>query len=739
MDGPTRPGPRPPPLPCSCDVLRTLVAREPALGVLRSQGIDPTRLLASATHVHAGEPSEPAHWRARLPEVGKDDDLQALLAICRSADSHGYRALDLAGLDCSTLRRAVLDAVRRRPGRPAVRTESSRARPLATTTTTPARVRAPIASGPRAPRRLRSDAVDRPPRTEAPPEPIVAPAISPAPQPEPAPHLQLGPADALSPIRAADLPALHGRDRELARLADAIDRAQPRPTLLVGPPGSGRTLVAQHLVRALGRPVFRLSAPDYDDPETMLAPHLREITARKGIAILDDVDYLASEAPPPWLATLVQAWARHEPKLVVVASPEGHARLSAWLPAVVESAEPIRIESLGGAALHDAVAAAAPAILAAHRVDLASDFKLVEIVRLADRWLGGLAMPARALDLVDLACARTRREGKRVLSRACAHEIVAEKSGLPLSRIEARGDQDALELEPRLSSQVVGHAEAIKAIAELVRRNRAGFAGGRPVCSALLLGPSGVGKTELAKALAGALLGREDALVRLDMSEYAEPHAVARLVGAPPGYVGHEHGGVLSDPLVARPHTVVLLDEIEKAHRDVHLLLLQVLDEGRLTDGRGRTVDFRQAAILMTSNLGADQLTIAGGRARADEPAVIEHARAAFPIELWNRIEAVLVMQPLGEDELARIARRMVKHGSERLQRERGIRYEVSDAALAHLVARAGRDPRLGARPLRHLVTRDVESLVADAVLRAKVRAGGCVSIDLEHQRLVAR
>jgi ATP-dependent Clp protease ATP-binding subunit ClpC len=742
MDGPPRPGPRPPPLACSCDVLRTLVARDPALGVLRAHGVDPSRLLASVADVHAAAPSEPTHWRLRLPEIGKDDDLQALLAICRSADSHGYRALDQAGLDCSSLRRAVLDAVRRRPGKQVPRAEAMRSRPLASATT-PARVRAPIAPGPRSPRRLKADVGDRTaPRADPrATEPIPDAAAIPA-QPEPTlePVLHLGPAAVLTPIRAADLPALHGRAHELARLADAIDRASPRPTLLVGPPGSGRTIVAKHLARALGRSVFRLSAPDYDDPETTLAPHLREIASKKGIAILDDVDYLASEAPPPWLPTLVQAWVRHEPKLVVVASPEGHARLSAWMPAVLESTEPIRIESLAGDALHDAVVAAAPAILAAHRVEMATDFKLVEVVRLADRWLGGLAMPARALDLLDLSCARTRREGRRVVARACVHEIVAEKSGLPLARIAStRGDQDALELEPRLAAQVVGHGEAIKAIAELVRRNRAGFAGGRPICSTLLLGPSGVGKTELAKALASALLGREDALVRLDMSEYAEPHAVARLVGAPPGYVGHEHGGVLSDPLVARPHTVVLLDEIEKAHRDVHLLLLQVLDEGRLTDGRGRTVDFRHAAVLMTSNLGADRITVAGGRARADEAAVIEQARGAFPIELWNRIEAVLVMQPLSDDELARIGRRMVKHGSERLQRERGIRYELSEAGLAHLVARAGRDPRLGARPLRHLVTRDLESLVADAVLRGKVRAGGSVTVDVEGQRLVVR
>jgi len=608
------------------------------------------------------------------------------------------------------------------------------------------RVRAPIAAGPRTPRRPSPRASD-PGRRASPPsvEPArresadVAAEIVPTPSPRVEPAV-LGPAPTtLHAIDRDRLPALHGRDEALARLADAALRHGSRPTLLVGPSGAGRSVLARHLARVSTRPVFRLSAPDYDEPDASLPAHLREISAQCGIAVLDDVDYLTAEAPPPWLPALVQAWVRHDPKLVVVASPEGHARLAAWLPAVIESADPIRIESLAGPALHDAVAAAAPAILAAHRVELEGDLKLGEIVRLADRWLAGLAMPTRALDLLDLACARTRREGRRVLPRATVLDIVAEKSGLPLARIEARSDQDALELESRLATRVVGHGGAIKAIAELVRRNRAGFAGTRPICAALLLGPSGVGKTELAKALAGALLGRDDALVRLDMSEYAESHAVARLVGAPPGYVGHEHGGVLSEPLLQRPHAVVLLDEIEKAHRDVHLLLLQVLDEGRLTDGRGRTVDFRHAALLMTSNLGSDRMRILGGRARMDEDEVLAAARAAFPIELWNRVEAALVMQPLTDSELARICRRMVKHGSERLNKERGVRYELTEAAVTQLVARAGRDPRLGARPLRHLVTRDVEALVADAVLRGRTRAGGSITVDADGPKLVIR
>jgi ATP-dependent Clp protease ATP-binding subunit ClpC len=267
----------------------------------------------------------------------------------------------------------------------------------------------------------------------------------------------------------------------------------------------------------------------------------------------------------------------------------------------------------------------------------------------------------------------------------------------------------------------------LETLAGLIRRNRAGFSSGRPIASVLLLGPSGVGKTEIAKALTSALYDRgDDALLRLDMSEYAEAHAVARVVGAPPGYVGHEQGGALSDPMIRNPHRVILLDEIEKSHRDVHQLLLQVFDEGRLTDGRGRTVDFRHAVIIMTSNLGSelmhDEAARSGDLPEDDE--VLTRARAHFPVELWNRIEAPLVLRPLTRVQMLAICRRLLGGSSARLVHDRGIRYRVEDAVIEQLIDRAGIDPSLGARPLRHLLGREVESLIADAILRGRVRAG---------------
>ncbi|MCB9702484.1 MAG: AAA family ATPase [Myxococcales bacterium] len=554
------------------------------------------------------------------------------------------------------------------------------------------------------------------------------------------------------PIDRNTLAPLHGHERLLARLADALLRRSPRPPLLVGAHGSGKTLIASHLARLLDQPVYLLSAPAYEG-ENELRADLAAIGKRGGVAILDDLDRLLADAPPELLGVLGQAWSSGRPPVLTLLSHEGRGRLGSWLPGLSATLDVIEVPALEGDELRSAVRAAAPAILDEHRIGLAADANLAELTRLSEGFLGGpLALPGRALDLLDLSCARIAREGGEQVSRATWVDIVCERTGIPRERIEGVDAQDMLDLEGQIARQVVGHEPVIATIAQLIRRNRAGFGSQRPIASVLLLGPSGVGKTEIAKSLASALFDRSDAMIRLDMSEYAEAHAVARVVGAPPGYIGHEQGGALTDPLLKQPHRVILLDEIEKAHRDVHQLLLQIFDEGRLTDGRGRTIDFRHAVIIMTSNLGADRLieelpTLAsktgkrgrggagagaGASARLDEEAVLQAARAAFPVELWNRIEAPLCLHPLSRRDLGRICHRLARSSSDRLFAERGIQYQLSEAACDHLIDRCGDDPSLGARPLRHLLARAVEPLLADAVLRGRVRAGMRLEVVLE-------
>jgi ATP-dependent Clp protease ATP-binding subunit ClpC len=822
----------------SCDLLLTLCTRDPVAQLLGEACIGPGQLLEAREDLEAVLGPEPADWRVRLADRGgSDGDLDLLLAICRSADSHAYQLLEQLGVCCATLRRKVIERLRdegiasvrgavsivaRPPPATMSRTRRSAAlaRPATVRTVrTPRQKGGPIASpDPRnagagrdkaSPRRdaHRSDAgtgsesevasspdAARPrrgiepgaqggPRRELVPRKIDPLVEATAMRGLAATSSELGAQDPTrrrptpdedavgSPAgntrraqahaagnRAAEgarapamgpelrrrrvdrkrLAPLHGRERELGQIADAIGRRRIRVPLLVGPPGCGRTLLARHLASLFDDPVYHLEATAYDD-EQSLADDLAAIDRERGIIVFDDLDRVPSEAAPPFLGALSHAFTIGQPRILTIISPEGHGRLGNWLPGALESADAIRVDPLHGPPLEAAVRAAAPGVLADHGLSLASDAKLGELTRWAERHLTGLAMPARALDLLDLACARTARRGGTEVTRQVWLDIVGERSGLTPARIEARGDHEILDLEQRLARSVVGHAKVTSAVASLVRRNRAGFGGQRPVLTALLLGPSGVGKTELAKALAHALFDRDDALLRLDMSEYAESHAVARIIGAPPGYIGHEHGGALSDPLLRRPHCVVLLDEIEKAHRDVHQLLLQVFDDGRLTDGRGRTVDFRHAAIIMTSNLGADRIERGRDGPVMDDAEVLDVARAAFPVELWNRIEAPLVMQPLTPDDMARICRRLAAASSDRLFKERGIRYALSDDACTHLVRLAGGDPSLGARPLRHLLVREVESVIADAILRGQLRAGSQVSVELERGRIALR
>ncbi|MBK6916964.1 MAG: AAA family ATPase [Deltaproteobacteria bacterium] len=757
--------------PCSCEVVEQLATGSAVASLLTEFGLDGARLAEARSALHGSCGPESGDWRARLGDGGRDDPHERLLAIVRSADSHGYRLLEAVGVSCPALRRGLVE--RRRPAARGLAARSERAvrRIDRSDRADSARVprlpltprnaeRQPRATSPRprafAPAGPSEPSVRTPRRTpdDAPParrgEPAVPPptsaAVAATPIASPMPTAIAPAAVARSrqprpqPLDPSALPKLCGRDDELARLRDAAARTTGRTVLLCGAPGSGRSLLARHLARAEARPVFALSALDYlDDDDDALAEALAEADDRGALVLFDDLDKRVLDSAPSWLPLLAQAWTRDAPRVLPVVSFEGLMRLTQWLPGVLESTDVIRIAPLVGPAIAEAVAAATPTVLGAHGVTLPPELTAAEFARLSDRYLGGIAQPGRALDLLDLACARAGRRGDAVVQRTAVLELVAERSGVPRSRIEAHSDQDALELEGRIAERVVGHREAVVAISELVRRARAGLAGSRPMLTALLLGPSGVGKTELAKALSQALFERDDALVRLDMSEYSEPHAVARIVGAPPGYVGFEQGGALTDPLLARPHAVVLLDEIEKAHRDVHQLLLQVLDEGRLTDGRGRTIDFRHAAILMTSNLGADHLRRDRHGVHLDADAVLDAARGAFPIELWNRIEAPLVMQPLGHDELRRICRKLARASSDRLLRERGVRYELSDDACERLIAKAGDDPRLGARPLRHLVAREVDPLVADRVLRGRVRAGAQLVVDVDRSGFVVR
>jgi ATP-dependent Clp protease ATP-binding subunit ClpB len=312
-------------------------------------------------------------------------------------------------------------------------------------------------------------------------------------------------------------------------------------------------------------------------------------------------------------------------------------------------------------------------------------------------------------------------------------EVVSKWTGIPVSRLLEGEVEKLLGMEQRLAQRVVGQEEPIKAVSAAVRRARSGLQDpNRPIGSFIFLGPTGVGKTETARALAQFLFDDEHAMVRLDMSEYMEKHTVSRLIGAPPGYVGYEEGGQLTEAVRRRPYSVILFDEIEKAHHDVFNVLLQILDDGRLTDGQGRTVDFRNSVIIMTSNIGSAEIQRLAGRPGADmqpiREAALEHLRAEFRPEFLNRVDEIVVFRPLGREDVGRIVEIQLAN-LRKLIEERHITLELSEAAR-EAIADAGYDPVYGARPLKRAIQRMIQDPLATALLKGEFKAGDHVVVD---------
>jgi ATP-dependent Clp protease ATP-binding subunit ClpB len=313
-------------------------------------------------------------------------------------------------------------------------------------------------------------------------------------------------------------------------------------------------------------------------------------------------------------------------------------------------------------------------------------------------------------------------------------EVVSKWTGIPVSKM-MEGERDKLlRMEEQLSKRVIGQEEALKAVSNAIRRSRAGLSDpNRPNGSFLFLGPTGVGKTELCKALAEFMFDTPDAMVRIDMSEFMEKHSVARLIGAPPGYVGYEEGGYLTEAVRRKPYSVILLDEIEKAHHDVFNVLLQVLDDGRLTDGQGRTVDFRNTVIVMTSNLGSDRIQELSGEANYNEmkAAVMEIVGVHFRPEFINRIDEAVVFHPLGRSQIRAISGIQIEYLRKRLL-DREIGFEITENAL-DLLGEAGFDPVYGARPMKRAIQHQLENPLAQEILAGVFTAGDTIKVDIEN------
>jgi ATP-dependent Clp protease ATP-binding subunit ClpC len=561
------------------------------------------------------------------------------------------------------------------------------------------------------------------------------------------------------------LDPVFGREAEIDRTLDVLAKRQSNCPCLVGQAGVGKTSVVRGLAQRIadGRDVGPLDDKiviEVDAAGLLAGTGMRgslaermaqiknEVAAADGriVLFLDELHSVIA-GDEEAASELRTALARGELACIGATTPEDYKRVVLQDAALSRRMTAIEISELAPDEALLALERVAPAFERHHGVRFAPE-AIAAAVAWSARYVPERSLPDKAVAILDLAGARTRRRSGSEVTRENVADVLAETSGVPVERLLETDGSRMLRLEQLLSDRIVGHKDALARIARVLRRNASGFRSQRPIGSFLLLGPTGVGKTETAKAIAECLFHSPHAMTRIDLSEYAEAHAIARLVGAPPGYVGHEAGGQLTEAVRKRPYQVLLLDEIEKAHRDVLEAFLQVFDDGRMTDGRGRTIDFTNVVVVMTSNIGADlsrpksRAPIGFGAGRAKDAVVYEEAmcgaaRAALAPEFYNRIDEVLAFAPLDRHDVGEVAERMLRALGEELEAARGVRLDVSAAAIDALLDEGGFDELLGARPMRRAIARLVEAPIAEMILRGELAQGDVALVDVEGGRLV--
>jgi ATP-dependent Clp protease ATP-binding subunit ClpC len=623
------------------------------------------------------------------------------------------------------------------------------------------------------------DLVDEPePQAEA---PTVEPAPHPPAPPPPAAPLARAPERA----RAAELdartyPLLHalgknltalaragkldpvlGRAREIDEVIDVLGKRRTNNPVLVGEPGVGKTAVvegvAQQLLSLRG-PLSERVVVELDMATLVAGTQLRgsfserlnglkdEVLQAQGqvVVFIDELHTLigagsTGEGPQDAANELKAAMSRGEFPCIGATTHDEYRKHIASDPALERRFTPVVVHEPSVPETVYILNGVMPRYAAHHKLSYSPE-ALQAAASLSSRYIHDRFLPDKAISVLDLAGSRCHREGKAVVEPIDVARVIAKLAQLPEERLLLDDSARLLRLEQELGKRVVGHEAIIASVASVIRRNYAGFASRRPMGSFLFLGPTGVGKTEMARALAEVVFGTRDALIRLDMSEMSEAHGVSRLIGAPAGYVGYGEGGQLTEPVRRRPSSVVVMDEIDKANREVLLLLLQVLEEGRLTDGRGRHIDFSNTVVILTTNLGAEAFSARGrsvgfstpdqGGGRGEVEAR-DLARKALPPELWNRIDERCAFQPLKEVEVARIASLLLAESSRRLETEKGISYRAAEGVVEHLLRSGGFDPSLGARPMRQTVQRLVEVPLSERILAGDFAQGDQVLIQV--------
>jgi ATP-dependent Clp protease ATP-binding subunit ClpC len=570
-----------------------------------------------------------------------------------------------------------------------------------------------------------------------------------------------------------------GRDAEILQLIDVLGKRRSNNPVLVGEAGVGKTSIVEGLSREFvklaqnGNRLGKRAIIELELGRILSGTHLRGSFSERLIGIKDEVEQAGGDVIVfldelhSWMTAggggdgtdaageLKTALARGRFPCIGATTNDEFRKFVESDPAFERRFQLVFVDEPDiDTARH--IADGIRGHYEKHHGVRYDDEALDAAVRLSHRYIYQRRLPDKAIGVLDLAGSRAARTGESTVGRELIAEIVAEMAGIPPGRLNQTDRQRFLDMETHLEQGVIGHRAVIQSLSELIRRNYAGFRGRRPIGSLLFLGPTGVGKTELVKVLADFLFHDRDAVVRLDMSEFMEAHSVSRMLGAPPGYVGHEQGGQLTEAVRRRPYQIVLLDEIEKAHPDVLNILLQLFDEGRLTDGRSRTVDFSNTVIVMTSNLGSEVIAEHSARASrgrigfgSDDSTrgandqlemtdgVLGAARTHFRPELWNRIDEKLVFMPLNRDEVAGIAQLQLADSRDRLHDESGIALEFGPAVIDHLIDNGGFDPELGARPMRQTIQRLVEGAVARLILSGEVSRGGTMRVEVRRGEVV--
>ena len=554
------------------------------------------------------------------------------------------------------------------------------------------------------------------------------------------------------------------RDAELDRMIEILCRRQKNNPCLLGEPGVGKSALAEALAQWIaagqitpalrGKRVLALDMASMvagtkyrGDFEERFKNLLEELYRdRSTILFIDEIHLIAgagaAEGAIDAASILKPMLARGEIQLIGATTPEEYRKTIQKDSALERRFGRVMVEEPTPAAAETILAGLMPRYERYHGVSIPPE-AIHAAVELSVRYLPGRYLPDKAIDLLDEAAAARRiadaSGGRRALTPADIARVVSKASGVPAERVGEAERERLANLEQRLAAEVIGQPQAVAAVASAIRRSRTGLReSGRPIGAMLFLGPTGVGKTQLARTLAKCWFGSEKALLRFDMSEYMERHTVARLLGAPPGYVGHDEGGQLTEAVRRRPYSVVLFDEIEKAHSDIQNLLLQILEDGNLTDSQGRRADFSNTIILLTSNLGARCLSgqtsplgfgAAAAETRRRGQQAIREAKEFFRPELMGRLDETVLFDPLGPEQLAGIADRLLVELEQRAARQG---YTLHHTPAAAKMLAGDKVPPYGARELRRTVSRAVEQALADRIAAGTAHPGTVYTADVD-------